>query len=113
MTKPDYINKIIQINLKNDKNMEVEVKSIVGLTYEKWNDKEFNGKTVYKISLQLAPKHIFNYELTISEWLNLKDLLDYYVEETNSKKKMTKSIEPDNDFSHYSSRFSIMYAWRK
>lgn len=113
MTKADYINKIVQINLENDHNIKVEVKDIVGLIYSKFNNTEYDGKILYQVTLQTAPNHLGNYNITINEWLNLKELLDYYVEETHSKKKVAKSIEPDNEYSQYSSRFSITYNWEK
>ena len=111
--KSDYINKIIQINSENYHNIKVEVKDIVGLIYFKFNDTEYDGRILYQVTLQTAPNHLDNYNITINEWLNLKELLDYYVEETHSKKKVAKSIEPDNEYSQYSSRFSITYDWEK
>lgn len=109
----DYADTQVKIRLTNDKLITVRVGQIIRLLTKKPKDLDnYYAVDIAKSYIKELGYDIVRYGIPDKEYLNLKELTDYYAEKAGIEKKVSKNIENEVPYTYATSTLSIYYGWK-
>lgn len=103
----------VKIRLTNDKLITVRVGQIIGLLTKKPKDLDnYYAVDIAKSYTKELGYDVVRYEVSDEEYLNIKELTDYYAEKAGIEKKVSKNIDNKTPYTYETSTLSIYYGWK-
>lgn len=113
MRAKDYADTQIKIELTNGKLIAVRAGQVIRLTAIKQkNIDNYYAVDIAKSYTKELGYDIVRYEIPDEEYLNVKELTDYYAEKAGIEKKVSKNIENEAPYTYETFTLSIYYGWK-
>lgn len=113
MRAKDYGDTQVKIRLTTDKLITVRVGQIIRLTAIKQkNIDNYYAVDIAKSYTKELGYDVVRYGVPDEEYLNVKELTDYYAEKAGIEKKVSKNIENKTPYTYETFTLSIYYGWK-